>query len=101
MKKKRGASAYSDEFRREAVRLVEAGTTPLKQIARELDVAEESLRSRCQRARAQRPGADPVEPTTVLSVAEENQRLKRENARLLEERDILKKAMAFFAKDAR
>jgi transposase len=34
-------------------------------------------------------------------VEEENRRLRRENARLLEEREILKKATAFFAKDGR
>ena len=40
-------------------------------------------------------------PETMASVQEENRRLRRENARLLEERDILKKATAFFAKDER
>jgi transposase-like protein len=37
----------------------------------------------------------------VLALEEENRRLRRENARLLEEREILKKATAFFAKGAR
>jgi transposase len=37
----------------------------------------------------------------VLALEEENRRLRRENERLQEEREILKKATAFFAKDAR
>jgi len=97
--KKRGAKGYSEEFRREAVRLVDSGTRPIAQIARELGIHLETLRSWRRRERA----ADGTEtsPGVVLSVEEENRRLRRENARLLEEREILKKATAFFAKDAR
>ena len=52
--------------------------------------------------RKARDGGDAQgERTTVPSLEEENRRLRRENARLLEEREILKKATAFFAKDAR
>lgn len=93
--------AYAEDFRREAVRLAEAGTKPLTQIARELGIHLETLRG--WRRRYGR-GADPesaAEAGIVPSLAEENRRLRRENARLLEERDILKKATAFFARDAR
>src|SRR5437867_3437200 len=96
--KKRGPRAYSDEFRREAVRLADSGTKPLAQIARELGIHLETLRSWRRQARVN--GAVNA-PATVPSLEEENRRLRRENARLLEERDILKKATAFFAKDAR
>jgi transposase len=89
---------YSEEFRREAVRLVESGK-PLKLIARDLGVSAATLRGwrRVLGKSAQsapRRGAVPM-------LEEENRRLRRENARLLEEREILKKATAFFAKDAR
>lgn len=96
---KRGPKAYSEEFRREAVRLAEAGTKPLTQIARELGIHLETLRGWRRQARA--AGEPAVGSGTVPSLEEENRRLRRENARLLEEREILKKATAFFAKDAR
>jgi transposase len=100
MRKKRGRTAYTDEFRREAVRLVEANPDQLVEIARDLGVTPESLRSWRRRAAADRDGPI-VAPTHVLTLEEENRRLRQENARLAEERDILKKATAFFAKDAR
>jgi transposase-like protein len=45
MRKKRGPTAYTEEFRRNAVRLVEAQPEELNQIARDLDVHPETLRS--------------------------------------------------------
>ena len=105
--KKRGRSAYTEEFRREAVRLVESEPDALSQIARDLDVHPETLRSWWERVRLQRDqGGDGatgpiVPPARALTLEEENRRLRRENARLQEERDILKKATAFFARDAR
>ena len=97
--KKRGPKAYSEEYRREAVRLAEAGTRPMSQIARELGIHLETLRSWRRRARA---AGEPESLSGVVpSLEEENRRLRRENARLLEEREILKKATAFFARDAR
>jgi len=98
MKKKRGRTAYSDEFRREAVRLVENGNGDVVQVAKDLGVHPQSLRSWCRTAARQRAGLST--PTRVL-LEEENRRLRRENERLKEERDILKKATAFFARDER
>src|ERR1051325_4890221 len=99
MKKKAGPNAYTEEFRREAVRLVEHDPTQLKRIARELGVAAASLRTWWQRAQAARPGRI-APPAGALRREEENRRPRQEKARLHEEREILKKAMAFFAKDA-
>jgi transposase-like protein len=99
-KKRRGRTAYTDEFRREAVRLVDATPERLAQIARELDVHPETLRSWWQRVRVQ-PDGPIVSPTRVVTLEEENRQLRRENERLKVERDILKKATAFFARDAR
>ena len=99
-RKKRGRSAYTEEFRRQAVQLVEKTPDRLFQIARELDVNHETLRKWWQRAQA--GGDAPIVPSArVLTLEEENRRLRQENARLTEEREILKKATAFFAKDAR
>ena len=100
MKKRRGRTAYTEEFRREAVRLAEANPSEVPQIARDLGVHPETLYSWCHRARVDRDGPI-VPPARVLSLEEENRRLRQENARLAEEREILKKATAFFARDAR
>lgn len=86
---------YSEEFRHEAVRLVESGK-PVKQIARELGVSAGALRQWREQLAALARGAP-----TVPRLEEENRRLRAENERLREEREILKKATAFFAKDAR
>lgn len=96
MKKKRGPSAYSDEFRREAVRLVESGKGDVVQVAKDLGMHPQSLRNWLRMAARQRAGT-PL-PARVL-LEEENRRLRKENERLKEERDILKKATAFFARD--
>jgi transposase len=71
----------------------------LSQIARELGSHLETLTGwrRLARARGEAEGS----PATVPSIEEEKRWLRRENARLLEEREILIKATAFFAKDAR
>jgi transposase len=101
--KKRGPKAYSDDFRREAVRLTES--RPVTRVARELGIHPETLRGwrRVARARGDaEPGPGGKSPAgTVPSLEEENRRLRRENERLREEREILKKATAFFAKESR
>ena len=94
--KKRGPKAYSEEFRREAIRLTESRL--ITQVARELGIHSETLRGWRRQARA--AGAPAAGSGTVPSL-EENRRLRRENARLLEEREILRKATACFAKDER
>lgn len=85
---------YTSEFKAEAVRLVATNGKPLAQIARELGINEQTLHNWKQKAKAA-DGAGIVPDR--LTLEEENRRLRRENARLQEERDILKKATAFFA----
>lgn len=89
---------YTEEFKREAVRLLEDGK-PLKRVARDLGISVESLRS--WRDRIGKAGQASARRGRIPLLEEENRRLRRENARLLEEREILKKATAFFAKGAR
>jgi transposase len=97
--KKRGPKAFSEEFRREALRLAE--TRPLTQVARELGMHPETLRGWRRVARARGEAAGSTAPATVPALEAEMRRLRREVAQLREEREILKKATAFFAKDAR
>ena len=96
---KRGPNAYSDEFRREAVQLVAKDPRAIAQVARDLGIHRDTLRIWWRDAR--RGTEDSSAPGQVLSLAEENRQLRRENERLREEQEILKKATAFFAKDAR
>jgi transposase len=86
---------YPPEFRRQAVELVRSGT-PLKQVAAELGVSEQTLRN--WRGR-QEVDAGRAEGLTTEE-REELRRLRRENRRLQQERDILKAAAAFFAREA-
>ena len=87
---------FSEEFRREAVRLSRDPKRSLKQVATELGVSLTSLRNWTRAA-----AAKPTGPGRVLSLEEQVRRLTKENERLREEREILKKATAFFAKGAR
>jgi transposase len=97
MRKKR-PKAYSLEFREEALRRVQEGSTPIRVLAQELGVHVETLRNWRRDARVAGYAAPDERPPTV---AEENRALRRENARLKEEREILKEATAFFARVAR
>ena len=95
---KRGPRAFSEDFRREAVRLATDGDgeRSLPEIAEELGISATTLRTWVRRV----PAAKSTKGQ-VLSLEEENRRLRKENERLREEREILKKATAFFAKGAR
>ena len=84
---------FSPEFKAEAVRLVTATDEPLSTIARELGVTTTSLRHWT----AARP--QPREPLTA-DERSELQQLRRDIRRVEMERDILKKATAFFARQS-
>jgi transposase len=86
---------YPLEFRREAIELVRLSGKPLVQIARDLGVSDMTLRNWIKQAdvdRGKREGLTSDE-------REELRRLRRENRTLMMEREILKKAAAFFARE--
>ena len=90
---------YTPEFKAEAVKLVTERGYSVAEAARSLGIHETLLRSWKQALEAQ--GADAFPGQGKLPAAEEElRRLRAENKRLLAERDILKKAAAFFAKEA-
>lgn len=87
---------YTLEFRAEAVRLVRSSPEkPASQIARELGVSDNSLREWVKQAETdagQREGLTTEE-------REELRRLRKENKTLRQEREILRKATVFFARE--
>lgn len=85
---------YSPEFKAEAVRLVEASGAPLTTIAQQLGMAHGVLSRWVEQARPS--GRAPVAEDERTELA----RLRRENLQLKMERDILKKATAFFARQS-
>jgi transposase len=89
---------FDEEFKAQAARLVLDEGKSVGSVARDLDLTETALREWVNRARA-----DRTKGKTGLTTAEREEltRLRRENRILLEEREILKKAAAFFAKHQR
>jgi transposase len=87
--------AYPEEFRREAVQMLRAGRTP-RELAESLGVSEQTLRN--WRRQDQRDRHERDDGLTS-DEREELRRLRRENARLKQERDLLKRAAAFFASE--
>ena len=87
---------YPAEFRRQMVELVQAGRKPT-QLAREFNVSAQSISTWVAQAAAD--SGKPARNKEVLSGAEREElaRLRRENRRLQQERDILAKATAWFA----
>ena len=85
--------AYPEEFRREAVQMLRAGRTP-RELAESLGVSEQTLRN--WRRQDQRDRHERDDGLTS-DEREELRRLRRENARLKQERDLLKRAAALFA----
>ena len=90
---------FSREFKLEAVRLVKHRGVSVAQAARDLDVHENVLRKWMRELAADAQQAFPGKGVMKPEQAE-IERLKRENAKLRMERDILKKAAAYFAKDS-
>lgn len=88
---------FSPEFKQSAVRMVVAGAKTRAQVARELGIRADLL-FRWQARLAPKSIADPA-PGDRLSESDRVRQLERELERVKEERDILKKATAFFAKE--
>jgi transposase len=97
-KQRRKRRAFTPEFKAEAVRLCKVGDRTVTQVALDLDLTETALREWVKRADID-AGNGPPGALTSDERAELTQ-LRRENKRLQMEREILKKAAAFFAKES-
>jgi len=90
-------AAYPPEFRRQMVELVRSGRTP-EELAREFEPTAQSISTWVKQA--EREAGKRVDCPTSAE-REELTRLRRENHRLRQERDILAKAAAWFARESK
>ena len=87
---------YPEEFRREAIRLAQLGDKPQRKLAKDLGISDVTLRNWLKEektSRGERPGG------LSSDEREELERLRDENATLRMEREILRKAAVFFARE--
>ena len=93
-------SKYSKEFKLEAIKLLREGNRPAAEIARELGIKRELLYR--WRAQLEEKGPETFKNGPGRPMKEDESeitRLRRELESVKEERDILKKAAAYFARD--
>ena len=88
---------FDEDFKAGAVRIVRETGKPIAQVARELGINEGTLGNWCARERRGREGGNPA-----LSESEraELERLRRENAELAMQRDVLKRSVALWVDEA-
>jgi transposase len=97
---KRNNRKYKREYKIEAVRLCEEDERPVAEVARQLGIPPSNLYK--WRAQFSEEGEEAFPGKGKLSSSDEElRRLRRENMRLREERDILKKAVIFFGNESK
>lgn len=89
--------SYMDEFKREAIKLVEAGQRPAA-VVKQLGITGQTLSNWRKAAKAGQLGKGSGKPITAEQM--EPSRLRAENMWLKMEMEILKKAAAYFAKES-
>lgn len=90
-----GKPNFSEDFKRDAVHQITVRGYPVREVSERLGVSTHSL------YKWTKMYAHAASQAASVDHEAENRRLKRELARMTEERDILKKAAAYFAKDVR
>jgi len=97
MRQRRNRREFSDAYKADVVALCQKGDRSIAEVARDLDLTETAVRRWVAQAEVdagRRPGQTSAEQAEI-------EQLRRENRVLREERDILKRAVSFFARDAR
>lgn len=95
-------SKYTEEFQRDAVDVVRSSGRPINQVARELGMSHETLRNWVRKQERQTGTGPAVSGGDGPSMADKDAeiaRLRREVAELRQEKEILRKAAAYFAKE--
>ena len=91
---------YTKEFREEAVKLVVGGDMPLREVARRLSMAPSTLVNWVKAYEAGKLGDVGKTQRPLTEIEMELARTKRELAETRMERDLLKKAAAYFARES-
>ena len=97
-KASRERRVFNDEYKQQVLELISAGDKSVSQVCRELDLTESSVRKWIKTDQS----TNGIMTQNSLSETDQQElvRLRTENKRLKMERDILKKATAFFAKES-
>jgi transposase len=95
-KRQRTRRYFSPEFKAETIELIRSSGRSIPDICRELDLTETTVRNWMRQARIDAGDEEGLS----TDEREELRRLRSENRTLRMERDLLKKAAAFFAKDS-
>jgi transposase len=90
---------YDEQLKQQAIEMALEGSKSVAQIARDLDIKENTLYGwvdKYRRANPSKVSAQPA-PSKPVDLEAENRKLKRDLARALEDVELLKKAAAYFA----
>lgn len=98
-KKPRPRRSFTPEFKAEIVELCQRGDRSIGQVSRDFDLTETAVREWVRQA--ERDSGEREDGGLTTAEREELARLRRDNRRLSEDVEILKRATAFFAKGTR
>jgi transposase len=98
-KKPRPRRSFTPEFKAEIVELCQRGDRSIGQVVRDFDLTETAVREWVRQA--ERDAGTRSDGGLTTAEREELNRLRRDNRRLQQDVDILKRATAFFAKETR
>lgn len=91
---------FDDELKNEIIRMLNSGRN-VKEISQAFDIAENVLyRWKTEQNMKQKTKNSEDKNDYTLRIIAENEQLKKDNLRIIEERDILKKALAFFSRSS-
>src|SRR4051794_1235457 len=98
-RKQRPRRSFTPEFKAEIVELCQRGDRSIPEVARDFDLTETAVREWVKQA--ERDSGERVDGGLTAGEREELARLRRDNRRLQEDVEILKRATAYFAKETR